>query len=71
MEGRPDIWITKLNEEHGFIESDGELDMEIGDKIAVIPNHACVVPNLADEIYGMRDGRVDHMIKIDARGKNR
>lgn len=71
VEGRPDIWITKLNEEHGFIESDGELDMEIGDKIAVIPNHACVVPNLADEIYGMRDGRVDHMIKIDARGKNR
>ena len=60
-----------MNEEHGFIESEGRLGLEIGDKIAVIPNHACVVPNLADEVYGIRNGKLDHLIRIDARGKNR
>ena len=69
--GRPDITISKLNEEHGFIESEGRLGLEIGDKIAVIPNHACVVPILADEVYGIRNGKLDHLIRIDARGKNR
>ncbi len=69
--GRPDLTITKLNEEHGFIESCHILNLQIGDKIAIIPNHACVILNLADEVYGIRNGRVNHMICIDARGKNR
>ncbi|MGB8455594.1 MAG: alanine racemase [Anaerocolumna sp.] len=69
--GHPDIMITKLNEEHGFIESTNLLNLRIGDKIAIIPNHACVIANLADEVYGIRNKQVDHMIRIDARGKNR
>lgn len=69
--GREDIVISKLNEEHGFIESASPLRLEIGDKIAVIPNHACVVPNLADELYGVRGGTVERMLTVDARGKNR
>lgn len=68
--GRPDIYITHLNEEHGFIECETQLDLEVGDKIAIIPNHACVVPNLVDEAYGVRKGQLEKMIKIDARGKN-
>ena len=66
--GHPSIEITKLNEEHGFIESQAPLDVEIGDKIAIIPNHACVLPNLTDKVYGIRDGRVERMISIEARG---
>ncbi|HBP37561.1 MAG TPA: amino acid processing protein [Clostridiales bacterium] len=69
--GRPDICLTKLNEEHGFIESRQPLGLEIGDKIAIIPNHACVVPNLADEIYGIRNNQVERLIRIEARGMNR
>lgn len=66
--GYPEIHIIKLNEEHGFIESDGSLPFEIGDKIAIIPNHACVLPNLIDKVYGIRDGRVERLIPIEARG---
>ena len=66
--GNPEIRITKLNEEHGFVESDRPLPFEIGDKIAIIPNHACVLPNLTDRIYGIRGGRVERMIPIEARG---
>lgn len=69
--GRNDIRIAHLNEEHGYLESDRELNLKIGEKIAIIPNHACVVPNLTDEMYGLRGGVFDRMIRVDARGKNR
>lgn len=68
--GRPDITITNLNEEHAFIESKKPLDVSIGEKLAIIPNHACVVCNLNDEVYGIRNGKLDHIIRIDARGKS-
>lgn len=69
--GRPDIEITKLNEEHGFIESDRPLALEVGDKIAIIPNHACVLPNLTDKLYGIREGKLERMIPVEARGTYR
>ena len=69
--GRPDILISKLNEEHGFLESRQPLNLAIGQKIAIIPNHACVIPNLANEIYGIRNNQVERMISIEARGQNR
>ena len=69
--GRPDIRITKLNEEHGFIESSSGLHLEIGEKIAIIPNHACVLPNLTNRIYGIRNDRLERMIPVEARGMER
>lgn len=66
--GRPDIEIVKLNEEHGFIESEHLLNLEIGDKIAIIPNHACVLPNLTDKVYGIRNNKIERLIPIEARG---
>lgn len=65
--GRPDLKITKLNEEHGFLESEEGLNLEIGDKIAIIPNHACVLPNLTDQLYGIRGNRLERMIPVEAR----
>ena len=65
---RPDIKIVKLNEEHGFIESEQPINLNIGDKIAIIPNHACVLPNLTNEVYGIRDGKIERLIPIEARG---
>lgn len=68
--GRPDMVVTALNEEHAFLESAQPLDVKIGDKLAVIPNHCCVVCNMLDEVHGIRGGKFDHMIRIDARGKS-
>lgn len=68
--GHPDITIYKLNEEHGFLKSDNGINLKIGEKIAIIPNHACVIPNLVDEMYGLRDGQFERMILVEARGKN-
>jgi D-serine deaminase-like pyridoxal phosphate-dependent protein len=67
----PGALVYKLNEEHGFVRNDEGLDWEVGDILTIIPNHACTIPNLCDEIYGVRDGRLEMPIAIDARGKNR
>lgn len=69
--GHPDVEIYKLNEEHGFLRSGTGIDWKVGDVIRVVPNHACVVPNLCDEIYGMRGNKLERVIAIEARGKNR
>ena len=41
----------------------------IGELVAVIPNHACVVTNLYDRIYAARQGRVEMVYEVAARGK--
>lgn len=68
--GHPDALITNLNEEHAFVESAAPHGLHIGDKLAVIPNHCCVVCNQVDFVYGFRRGVPDHEIRIDARGKS-
>jgi D-serine deaminase-like pyridoxal phosphate-dependent protein len=69
--GEPGAEIYKLNEEHGFVKKDGGIELETGQEICIIPNHACVIPNLCDEIYTFRNGRFEGAIPVDARGKNR
>lgn len=69
--GRPDITVAVLNEEHGMLRFDpGKAKLSIGDRIEIIPNHSCVIPNLNDYIYGVRGGAVTERIKVDARGRN-
>lgn len=67
----PDIEIFKLNEEHGFLSYDpASVSLHIGQHLTIIPNHACVLPNLCDDIVGFRGGVPVEKIRIDARGKN-
>ena len=66
----PEIQIYSLNEEHAFLRTEEENPLQVGDKIAMIPNHACVVTNLAEKVYGFRNGKLDQMIVIDAKGKS-
>ncbi|NLJ25758.1 MAG: hypothetical protein GX354_10150 [Firmicutes bacterium] len=67
IKGLETITLSWLNEEHGVIES-SSLDLGIGDKVEVIPNHACTVMNLFDEYYLVEDGLVLGRIPITARG---
>lgn len=67
IKGQEAISLSWLNEEHGVIES-SSLDLGIGDKVEVIPNHACTVMNLFDEYYLVEDGIVLGRIPIAARG---
>lgn len=67
----PKIEIYKMNEEHGFLQSPTPIPLAIGDTVSIIPNHACVVPNLTNEIYATRSGPLDRPLPVDARGRNR
>ncbi|MFC4597097.1 alanine racemase [Cohnella hongkongensis] len=67
--GYPEISVTALNEEHGFLAYDPDrVRLRIGDRVELIPNHACVLPNLLDRVAGVRKGRVTEWISVDARG---
>lgn len=69
--GQPEVQLVDLNEEHGYLRYDADrVQVHIGDKIEIIPNHACVLPNLCDRIYGVRGDEVVEEITVDARGRN-
>ncbi len=64
------VRLYSLSEEHGsFIRPQG-LDFNIGDKIEIIPNHACPTCNLYDRMYCIRNGEVVDEWPILARGKS-
>jgi len=58
--------VTRLSEEHGMIDADAKF--EIGEKVNVIPNHVCVVVNMLNKIYGVRNGNVEHIFEVAGRG---
>jgi D-serine deaminase-like pyridoxal phosphate-dependent protein len=62
--------ITRLDEEHAYVSlADGD-SLELGQAVRVVPNHACVVSNLFDELLVMRDGEVVERWPVDARGRS-
>ena len=65
----PDAVIPHLSEEHGVIDlSRSSKKPEIGEVIHVVPNHCCVVSNMVDELYGVREGKVETTWRVAARG---
>jgi len=61
--------LARLSEEHGIMSLDPDEDLDIGDRVRIIPNHACAVVNLFDRAYGIRNGEVVEEFQIAARGK--
>ncbi|HMB47737.1 MAG TPA: D-TA family PLP-dependent enzyme, partial [Afifellaceae bacterium] len=55
--GRPDIAIAKLSEEHGHLDYPADAEpLTVGERLRIIPNHACVVSNLVDAVHFTRQG---------------
>ena len=65
----PNITISTLSEEHGCLKSVGPTGLSVGQKIRIIPNHACVVSNMADEVIFVRKEQVLSRQQVIARGK--
>ncbi len=64
-----DAVVTTLSEHHGTVEGATVLP-QVGDVVAVFPNHACTVVNLFDEYVVLRDGAVVDRWPVAARGRN-
>jgi len=68
----PGATVANVSEEHGMLDlSRAEAKPRIGEVISVIPNHCCVVSNMVDEVYGVRDAVVETVWPVAARGKVR
>ncbi len=59
------VLVGRLSEEHGMITSHADA-VALGEKVAWFPTHVCPCVNLADEIFGVRDGLVEAVWRVAA-----
>jgi len=72
VKGHPDVIISRLSEEHGFMDFDANRrTFNVGDIVEIIPNHACSVVNNFREMVGLRNGVVETTFDIAAQGRLR
>jgi len=63
--------VEKLSEEHGVVAvAEGET-FRVGERVRILPNHACVVANLHDRLVGVSGDRVEAVLQVAARGRVR
>ena len=70
VKGHPELTVYSLSEEVGKIHADGPTDIRVGDKIEIIPNHACSSANLTSYYIGVRGDEVERAIPVDIRGNS-
>lgn len=66
--GYPDAVLERLTEEHGMLRISGEHDLEVGDTVRVIPNHACSTVNLHNEVFLADEAGTVERLEVSARG---
>jgi D-serine deaminase-like pyridoxal phosphate-dependent protein len=68
----PEAVMSAQSEEHGHVDiSKCSRKPEVGERVTVIPRHACGTTNLHDEVVAHRGGRVEAIWPVLARGKIR
>lgn len=69
--GHPELLINSLSEEVGNLRVEGgHTDLKIGDKIRIVPNHACPCANLTSYYFGVRGDEVERLIFEDLRSNS-
>jgi D-serine deaminase-like pyridoxal phosphate-dependent protein len=64
--GRPDARFTRVSEEHGVLAMPDRPALAVGDRVRILPIHACVWSDLQAEVYGLTDGQITERIRVDA-----
>jgi D-serine deaminase-like pyridoxal phosphate-dependent protein len=73
VRGQPGWAFARASEEHGVLERrDGGHadDLQVGDRVELIPNHICPAVNLFDRLYVQRGGAVQGTWAVAARGRS-
>ncbi|MFC6615219.1 alanine racemase [Halopenitus salinus] len=69
---RDDVEYVNASEEHGWIDTgNSDESFSVGDRLEFIVPHVCTTINLHDRIAGVRDGRIEELWEVQARGKVR
>ena len=66
--GRTDVKYVKCSDEHGVIE-DPNGALKVGEKLRLVPGHCDPTANVHDWYVGVRNGRVETLWPVSARGK--
>ena len=66
--GRGDVKYIKCSDEHGVVE-DADGALKVGDKLHLIPGHCDPTANVHDWYVGVRNGKVETVWPVSARGK--
>ena len=62
--------VSKLNEEHAYVDVAEGDELELGQHVRLLPDHACLIPNLFAELLVVRDSEVVDRWPVDARGRS-
>jgi 3-hydroxy-D-aspartate aldolase len=66
--GRDDVKYIKCSDEHGVIE-DPKGILKVGEKLRLVPGHCDPTANVHDWYVGVRNGKVETLWPVSARGK--
>lgn len=66
--GREDVKYVKCSDEHGVIADPGGV-LKVGEKLKLVPGHCDPTCNVHDWYVGVRDGKVETLWPVSARGK--
>lgn len=69
LDGTPICGEFAVHEEH-FMINNPSIELEVGERVLIIPGHCCSTVNLYDLIYLFKDGVVTDRIAVTARGKS-
>jgi D-serine deaminase-like pyridoxal phosphate-dependent protein len=64
------VVVSGLSEEHGNLDCSADPGaLAVGDRVRILPNHACVVSNLFDVVHLVSGDRVVDVVPVAARGR--
>ena len=67
--GREDVSFYRKSSEHGFVDV-SEADVAVGDRLEFVVPNLWAVANLHDTLPAVRDGRIEEVWHVAARGKD-
>ena len=66
----PHAQIVSLSEEHGWVRIPGGATLAVGDRVRIVPNHACVVMSTVDNAWLVGGDQATEQIEVEARGQS-
>ena len=66
--GHPELVVERLFEEHAIVTSTEPIDIPLGGRLRVIPNHSCPTVNLHSQLLVLEHDEVVDSWPVDARG---
>ncbi len=72
VKDHPELECHALSEEHGRLRSrKGPCALQVGEVLEFIPGHGCTTVNLHDQLYAIRNDRLEEIWEVAGRGKVR